>query len=68
MWKREQNYLTLLAPLYVIGLTCAQMLVEVAGRYHYSILPMLLMIGAGVAGGEVSNKSPKNQSECQALE
>ena len=68
LWKREQNYLTLLAPLYVIGLTCAQMLVEVAGRYHYSILPMLLMIGAGVAGGEVSNKSPQNQSECQALE
>lgn len=30
-------------PLYVIGLTIAQMLVEVAGRYHYSIIPMLIL-------------------------
>lgn len=29
--------------LYIIGLTLAQMLVEVAGRYHYSIIPMLII-------------------------
>lgn len=30
--------------LYIIGLTLAQMLVEVAGRYHYSIIPMLILV------------------------
>lgn len=35
----------LLLPLYVLGLTCAQMLVEVAGRYHYSLIPVLLLLG-----------------------
>ena len=34
-----------LLPLYVLGLTCAQMLVEVAGRYHYSLIPVLLLLG-----------------------
>ena len=33
------------AAMKILGLW-TQMLVEVAGRYHYSILPMLLMIGA----------------------
>lgn len=33
-------------PMYVLGLTLAQMLVEVAGRYHYSIIPMLILIAA----------------------
>jgi len=35
-----------LIPLFVVGLTLAQMLVEVAGRYHYSIIPMLLIIAS----------------------
>ena len=39
--------LLLLAPLYILGLTLAQMLVEVAGRYHYSMIPMLLLLGQG---------------------
>lgn len=34
----------MLVPLYVLGLVLAQMLVEVAGRYHYSIIPMLILI------------------------
>ena len=29
--------------LYSIGLILAQMLIEVAGRYHYSLLPMLII-------------------------
>ena len=33
-------------PLYVLGLTLAHMLVEVAGRYHYSIIPMLILLAA----------------------
>ena len=35
-----------IVPMYVLGLTFAQMLVEVAGRYHYSIIPMLILIAA----------------------
>ncbi len=33
-------------PIFVIGLILAQMLVEVAGRYHYSIIPMLVLVVA----------------------
>lgn len=43
---RERNHSTYaMVPLYVIGLTLAQMAVEVAGRYHYSIIPMLILMG-----------------------
>ena len=47
LWRRDTRCAVLLLPLYVLGLTLAQMLVEVAGRYHYSILPMLLLLGQG---------------------
>ena len=43
IWKPEPSVLCL-APLYVIGLVLAQLAVEVAGRYHYSILPMLIIM------------------------
>lgn len=36
----------LLLPLYSLGLTLAHMLVEVANRYHYSVIPMLIIIAA----------------------
>jgi hypothetical protein len=36
LWRRRENPVTLLFPIYFIGLTMAQMLVEVSGRYHYS--------------------------------
>ena len=35
-----------IVPMFIIGLTLAQMLVEIAGRYHYSIIPMLIIIAA----------------------
>lgn len=44
LWRRGAGSAALLAPLYVLGLTAAQMLVEVAGRYHYSLIPMLVLI------------------------
>ncbi|MBR3474252.1 MAG: hypothetical protein IKH34_04205 [Oscillospiraceae bacterium] len=47
--RREQGAI-LLAPLYCIGLTLAQMLAEVANRYHYSILPMLVILAACAVG------------------
>ena len=33
--------------LFFIGLTMSQLLVEVMGRYHYSGITVLIMIGAG---------------------
>ena len=48
--RRKEHRLLLLVPLYVIGLTLAQMLVEVADRYHYSIIPMLVILAACAFG------------------
>ena len=36
----------LLLPLYSLGLTLAHMLGEGANRYHYSVIPMLIIIAA----------------------
>ncbi len=45
-----------LLPLYVIGLTLAHMLVEVSNRYHYSLIPILIIFAAaGLCGGERSS-------------
>lgn len=35
-----------LVPLFIIGLTLAHLIVEVAGRYHYSMVPMLVIMAA----------------------
>lgn len=45
LWKRSRHTVVVILPLYVIGLTLAQMLVEVAPRYHYSVIPIILLIG-----------------------
>ncbi len=44
MLKTSHRTSAFILPLYVIGITCAQMLVEVAPRYHYSVIPFLIMI------------------------
>ena len=44
MMKLSRRSAVFIMPLYFIGLTCAQMLVEVAYRYHYSLMPFLVMI------------------------
>ncbi len=44
MLKTSHRSSVFILPLYVIGITCAQMLVEVAPRYHYSVIPFLIMI------------------------
>ncbi len=44
MLKTSHRSAIFILPLFVIGITCAQMLVEVAPRYHYSIIPFLIMI------------------------
>lgn len=45
LWRNRERSAVVLLPLYGLGLTCAQMLVEVAGRYHYSMIPMVLLLG-----------------------
>lgn len=46
LWKDRNRGPLLLAAIYFLGLTLAQMLVEVAGRYHYSLIPVLVMLAA----------------------
>ena len=52
LWREREHSSLLLVPLYCIGLTLAQMLAEVADRYHYSILPMLVILAACACGGK----------------
>ncbi len=44
MFNTSHRSAAFILPLYVIGITCAQMLVEVASRYHYSVIPFMIMI------------------------
>ena len=46
LWRFKYNGTALILPMFVLGLSLAHMLVEVAGRYHYSIIPMLIMLAA----------------------
>ena len=46
LWKTREHSTALLAPLYCVGLTLAQMLAEVSDRYHYSLVPMLVILAA----------------------
>ncbi len=45
--KRRKSTVSIII-LYVLGLIIAQMIVEVAGRYHYSIIPFLILLGQTV--------------------
>ena len=48
----------LLLPLFFLGLTLAHMLVEVSDRYHYSLIPILILFAAvGFAGRANSQRS-----------
>ena len=44
--KNRKDSLLYLVPLCIIGVILAQLLVEVAARYHYCIIPMLLLMAA----------------------
>ena len=48
IWKRKESGSVLVCILFVIGLILAQLLVEVAARYHYALIPILLIV-AGYA-------------------
>lgn len=44
IWRSRESGSILVVVLFVVGLILAQMLVEVAARYHYSLIPMLLLV------------------------
>lgn len=46
LWRRREQRLVLCLPLFGLGLILAQMLVEVSIRYHYSLIPVLLLLAA----------------------
>lgn len=48
--RRAESSILMLLPIYAIGLVLAQMLVEVAGRYHYSLIPAILVMAAYKGG------------------
>ncbi len=59
LWREDCHGPMLMAPLYVIGLTLAQMLVEVAGRYHYSLIPALILVAACTVVVRRDGSAPK---------
>lgn len=50
--RRAESSVLMLLPIYAIGLVLAQMLVEVAGRYHYSLIPAILVMAVYRGGNK----------------
>ena len=61
LWRQGCRSAVLLLPLCVLGLTLAQMLVEVAGRYHYALLPLLFLLAECGSGGGLLKKFQKTR-------
>lgn len=51
MAKEKTGSLMLILPLFCVGLTLAHMIVEVAGRYKYCLIPMFIVIAAYASSG-----------------
>jgi 4-amino-4-deoxy-L-arabinose transferase-like glycosyltransferase len=45
-WRNPSGDSGMIVPLCLIGIVLAQLLVEVAARYHYCLVPMLLFLAA----------------------
>ena len=52
IWKRKESGSVLVWILFSIGLILAQLLVEVAARYHYALIPILLLVTGYAMGGQ----------------
>ncbi len=46
VWKQHRGDIFWLVPLCIVGVILAQLLVEVAARYHYCLIPMILLLAA----------------------
>ncbi|MCR5137845.1 MAG: hypothetical protein K6C12_12300 [Oscillospiraceae bacterium] len=44
--RRRENSIWIVLPLFGVGLILAQLLVEVAARYHYALIPVLAVLAA----------------------
>lgn len=64
LWKRRENGLILCILLFVIGLILAQLLVEVAARYHYAVIPMLLLVSVYAFGRSKDSKAVRCDDPC----
>lgn len=65
LWKARYSGTALILPMFVLGLSLAHMLVEVAGRYHYSIIPMLIMLAAFAMDEQFRRNTPAlSVAEC----
>lgn len=54
--KQPEGDCMLITPLCLIGIVLAQLLVEVAARYHYCLIPMLLLMAAPVLQGRKTER------------
>ena len=52
----------LMLPLFAIGLILAQMIVEVAARYHYALVPVFLVMAMAAGPGSKTWTSEKGNS------
>ena len=49
LFRRGAQSTLFIVPLFALGLTLAHMLVEVSSRYHYSLIPMFIIVAAFTA-------------------
>ena len=54
--KQPEGDCMLIVPLCLIGIVLAQLMVEVAARYHYCLIPMLLLMAAPVLQGRKTER------------
>lgn len=54
--KQPDGDCMLIVPLCLIGIVLAQLMVEVAARYHYCLIPMLLLMAAPVLQGRKTER------------
>lgn len=62
-FRRQDRSCVLLVPMYVLGLTAAHMLVEVSPRYHYSVIPMLVIMAAFSRESGIMKKASLAEAE-----
>lgn len=54
--KQPEGDCMLIVPLCLIGIVLAQLMVEVAARYHYCLIPMLLLMAAPALQGRKTER------------
>lgn len=63
-WRRKEKSILIIVTLFAIGLTMAQMLVEVASRYHYSItISFVILAAVGINSVLEKRQDLKGKSE-----